>query len=422
MAHDSYYHKRYLILNIINHLGPISRIELINMTDYRPASVGEIIKELLDEKLIIETGYSSSGAGRKRVMLEMNKQHLCAIGISFSSHKVNYIVSQIDGEVLFQDTIEYDADSSKDPVIGKIVERVDQILRMFDGKKILGIGISDPHYDPSGYQAVHTLQANYTHFNDWIYLELKPKLEKISGVRVENYSGVAMPVMAEQRFGVAKGKQNFICVELSNGIGCSICCNGMPVVGASGRAAELGHTVISYDNSGDHMCYCGKLGCVEESTSLPVLKSKIREALEKGVFSSLNAYMDGGQEISVKAIRNALEEGDKMCMHYVREVAVRLGVAISNAVNLLNPEMIVLYGEMVELGDFFLQQLESSIRENSLSLVNDFEVKASDSAETVYSLGAVAEIFSSYLMQDKYKWIYQIIPEEAEEKIIKANT
>ena len=124
----------------------------------------------------------------------------------------------------------------------------------------------------------------------------------------------------------------------------------------------------------------------------------------------------------MKAIRNALEEGDKMCMHYVREVAVRLGVAISNAVNLLNPEMIVLYGEMVELGDFFLQQLESSIRENSLSLVNDFEVKASDSAETVYSLGAVAEIFSSYLMQDKYKWIYQIIPEEAEEKIIKANT
>ena len=87
MLHD-FYDKRYLILNMIHHLGPISRIELINKTDYRPDSVGEIIKELLDENIIVETGYASSGAGRKRIMLELNKSYLCAIGLSFSAHHV----------------------------------------------------------------------------------------------------------------------------------------------------------------------------------------------------------------------------------------------------------------------------------------------------------------------------------------------
>ena len=417
MLHN-FYDKRYLILNMIHHLGPISRIELINMTDYRPASVGEIIKELLDENLIIETGYASSGPGRKRIMLELNKSCLCAMGLSFSAHHVNYIVSQIDGTILYQNTEVYHPEDPKEMTIEIVVKHVEEILIMFRDKKILGVGISDPLYDPTSYQLTHTLQSNYTHYNDWVKLELKSRIEAIAHVPVENYGGVAMPVMAEQKFGIAKGKQDFICVELSNGIGSSICCNGMPVTGAIGRAAELGHMVINYDSSKNQMCYCGKPGCIEESTSLPALKSKIKAALKKGVFSVLNSKLTEGEDISVSMIKEALEENDKMCMHYVKVTAVYLGVAIANAINLLNPEMVVLYGSMVELGDFFLQQLELSIRENSLSLVSDFKVCVSECAEMIYCKGAVAEIFSSYLMQDRYKWIYQMDREQQSRKEI----
>lgn len=78
--------------------------------------------------------------------------------------------------------------------------------------------------------------------------------------------------------------------------------------------------------------------------------------------------------------------------------------------------MVVLYGSMVELGDFFLQQLELSIRENSLSLVSDFDVCVSECAEMIYCKGAVAEIFSSYLMQNQYKWIYQMERDQSNTK------
>ena len=103
MPHDGMIHKRHLILNIISHLGPISRTELIDLTDYRPASVSAIIKDLLDEQLIVETGYSSTGHGRKRVLLEINKSHLCAISLAFHPGSVTILAAQIDGTPLQQE-------------------------------------------------------------------------------------------------------------------------------------------------------------------------------------------------------------------------------------------------------------------------------------------------------------------------------
>ena len=75
VAYNSHIFKRHLILNIISHLGPVSRTELIELTDYRPASVTDIIKELLDEQLIVETGSVSVGHGRKRTM-QIGRAHV----------------------------------------------------------------------------------------------------------------------------------------------------------------------------------------------------------------------------------------------------------------------------------------------------------------------------------------------------------
>ncbi len=423
MPDISNFPKKHLILNIINHLGPISRTKLIALTDYRPASVSAIIKELLDDKLIIETGYYSAGYGRNRIMLEINKAHLCAIGISFVAERVTYIVAQIDGTILCQDSAVIAPDLPKEGLIQTITAHVDELLRQYHDKNMIGIGISDPLYDPTTYRLSNSLVNNYTHFNDWVHLRLKPKLETLSGLLVETYSGVAMPVMAEQRFGVAKGAQNFVCIELSNGIGASLCCNGLPVTGANGVAGELGHTVIDYQNAGANLCYCGKPGCVENGTAYPALAAAIKAALDRGVLSVLNADPDHSQGITVQAIRRALDEGDRLCMYYVKDIAIRLGVAISNVVNLLNPELVVLYGFMLELGDFFLQHLENALRENVVALAGNFKIRTSAALETTFPLGAVAEIFSSYFKQDDYKkWIYQLQPGNlAEQPVIQDN-
>lgn len=130
----------------------------------------------------------------------------------------------------------------------------------------------------------------------------------------------------------------------------------------------------------------------------------MRQALNQGVFSCL----DPDKPITARAIRQALAEEDRLCMHLVRQTAQRLGVAIANAVNLLNPELVILHGFMLELGEWFLAQLEQAIRENTLIIASDFSLRISDKMEELLPLGAVAEVFSGYLRSDDYKWVYQI--------------
>ena len=405
MTHNSHHFKRLLILNIITHLGPISRTELIDMTDYRPATISDLIKELLDEELISETGFQSVGHGRKRTLLEINKQRLCALGIAVSSNSVSYVVSGIGGGILARDLRQISPDQSREALIEAVAGDVDALLGRFRDKTVVGIGISEPLFDPTGYHRDSSLFANYAHFNDWIRLCLKPRLEANTGLGVNTYSAVTMPAMAELRFGAGRGVENFICVELSNGIGSSICCNGIPVGGSGGVAGELGHTVVDPDGA---LCYCGKPGCVEATTAFPALAASLRKALNQGVFSCL----DPDAPITVAAVRKALEEGDRLCMHLVRQAAHRLGLAIANAVNLLNPELVILHGFLLELGDWFLEELEHSIRENTLIIASNFSLRISDKMEELLPLGAVAEVFSGYLRSDDYKWVYQLRKQE----------
>lgn len=401
MLHNSYTVKRNLILNLISYLGPISRTELVELTDSRPASIGALIKELLDDGLIVETGSYSVGHGRKRVTLEINKDYLCAIGVAFSNDKATFLVAQVDGTILHQEQLELP--ETGEASIPCICERIQALLDLFPQKRMVGIGIGEPLHDPTGYKREHTLLTNYARYNDWVRLGLKAHLEALTGLHVETYSGITLPAVAEQRFGVARGAQNFLCVELSNGIGSSICCNGVPVAGNTGVAGELGHMVVDFGDT-DRLCYCGKPGCVEMSTAFPALTAQIREALDRGVFSSLKP----GQPLTVENLRIALEEGDRLVTHCVKSIAGKLGLVIANAVNLLNPELVVLYGFMVELGDCFLDALENALRENVVTVAGDFQIRISTAHQTVLPLGAVAEIYASFLHSRDYRWVYQL--------------
>lgn len=410
MPYNSHFQRKRLILNIINHLGPISRTALIELTDYRPATVGAIASELIAENLIVEIGTLSAGHGRKRVLLDINKSHICAIGISFTNTSVTYILSQFDGQILSQSETSMAGTEDMQEMVQQIRSHIKELIHEHHGRNIVGIGICRPPQDPTNYHNPDFSDASSKYFDLWIQDSLKPLLEQSCNLPVKIYSDATLPVIAERRFGEAKDIDDFITVELSNGIGTSMFCNGAPVGGANGVAGELGHTVISFLEN-EKLCYCGKPGCIEGSTAWPALLGEIQNALDGGVFSILQTH-EG--DISVKDIKNALDAGDRMCMHIVKRAANRIGIAISNVINLLNPKMVVLYGFMLEMGEYFIKQMEQSIRENVISFSSDFEIRISSISDSMRVLGAVADIFSSYLHANDYKWVYSLQPNEAE--------
>ena len=423
MQTDYHSQRRYTMLNLINHLGPVSRKKLIELTDARPASVSELTKELIDEGLVVERGSVSNGPGRKRTLLELNSRKLCAIGVLLSYTKVTYVLSQIDGTVV--ERIDSDITDPKMDQLGEMaVSRITDLIHAHPDKKIVGIGLADPLYDEARFGFTASLSRTYDSFIDWGHMELKPRLEKLTDIPVRAFSAGALPALVEQHYGAAKGKQDFICVELSNGLGVSIMANGQVVSGFQGRAGELGHTTINFGLEDRTMCYCGKTGCVEADSAFPYIRNSICRALENGTYSSLLDFYDMSRPLTVQDVRRGLDAGDILCEHYVRESARKIGASIANVVNLLNPETIVLFGSLTELGDFFIDEIRSILRRNTFVLLRDYTVTVNRNMEALLPLGAAAEMFNEFLKTEDHSWIYKLQrgsdeePEDEEEEEI----
>ena len=396
--------RRYVVLNLIHSFGPISRTQLADVSGFRPATVGEIAKALLDEGLVVETGFASSTTGRRPTMLELNRRGIGAVGIAISRTQATAVLARLDGTIVREESCQRQPARPREALVGRIAGCVEALLAAAGEMRLVGIGIGDPLYDPASYRNADSISTNYGHFNDWVHLLLKPLLEERFGLPVRTLSAVTLPALVERQYGMAKGSDNFICIELSNGIGASLFCNGVALSGAHGVAGELGHTVV--DLNARQLCYCGKNGCVELGASFPELARNIAKAIERGASSRLE-----GSEITPGKLRDALEKGDGLCRYYVDQAAKLAGTAIANAINLLNPDRVVLYGYMLELGEYYLDRLRQAIRSQTLELAGNYEICASPALESKIPLGAAAEMFAEFLRSDEYRWVNNMLGE-----------
>ena len=98
-----------------------------------------------------------------------------------------------------------------------------------------------------------------------------------------------------------------------------------------------------------------------------------------------------------------------LCRSYVDRAARYAGTAIANAVNLLNPDRVVLYGFMLELGDYYLDRLREAIRSQTLELAGNYEICTSPELESKIPLGAAAEMFAQFLHSDEYRWVSSML-------------
>lgn len=398
MFQDFNYLRKYTLLNAINHFGPISRTSLVEISGYRPATVGAYINEFIENKLVIESGSISNGHGRNRVMLEINRLHLCAICISFSPRHITLVVVQTNGEIIAQKKVSFSPESPSRATLREVTDTVSSFLRDFEDKKFIGIGLC---------KFLFEYDHDRTALDEWIVSELIPELDSLTDIPAYSFSDVSLPSIAEKNFGVARDKQNFIWINMANDIRASLFCGGHDVRGADNAAGALGHMVVDF-HAHDTLCTCGSRGCVERVAAWPAVERSIAEAMRSGVSTKLTASGITPEDLSIINVRRALDEGDRLCAYYVKKAAREIGLAVANAVNLLNPEMVVTHGFMLQLGRTFKDELEATIRENVLPENEAVEICISNDFENPMLLGAAAEIFSTFLCADNYQWLYTL--------------
>lgn len=397
--------KYYHILNLINHFGPISRTEIIKMTDYRSGSVGDIVKEMIDFGIVTETGLSSVGHGRSRVLLEINNSNLCALGISFPSKRVIVEALLSDGTSLNKIECKLPENAGKGLMIRTAIESCTRLLEGLKDKSVLGIGVAVPSYNPTPHMR-DTLKEDFIHFNDWITIDLKDQLEKGFNLDVYCSPSISLPAILEKKYGEARNAQTFMCIELSNGIGSSLICNGRPLKGAKGSTGSIGHTVVDINCTKPTACNCGKMNCVEATAAWPAIKRNLIHGIENGAYSLLLPIYKKQGDFLARDVKTCIENDDKLCKYYVREAARIIGTAVANEIAIIDPEVVIFHSFMLELGEYFTNCLQEVIYDNLMPLFGRPRLVFSDNYESILSGGAAAEVFSRFMRSNEFDWIY----------------
>ena len=365
---------RNLILRLIYERGSISRQEISRLIGLTPATVTNITGELLEMGFITELSNfrEKSSAGRKAVPLAINPTAGYVIGVDIRPKIVRMSISDLLGRLSNIESFPYN--SNTDELIETLVEKL-QVLT--EDRDILGIGIGVPGLVDSSSGEVK-ISPNL----GWKNLNLSGPIEKSLRIPVTVENNVRVMALGERWFGKGKKSDNFILVYVSLGVGSGIVISGKIYKGINNSAGEIGHTVVSEDGE---LCNCGKKGCLETFASARAIVKNF-----KG--TSLDEDSD------IEEIKSAIEKGDKRAIEIVNRAGHYLGVGISNLVNILDPEMIILAGRVIRLGKTLLEPMRESL-ESRLFSTNKIRIEISELGKEIGLYGASALALEKFFYQ-----------------------
>lgn len=152
--------------------------------------------------------------------------------------------------------------------------------------------------------------------------------------------------------------EDSILVRVHRGTGAGIISNGRIFIGRNGNVGEIGH--IQVDPLGER-CHCGNFGCLETVAANAAIEQRVRHLLEQGYQSRLTP-----DDCTIKTICKAANKGDATACEVIEYVGRHLGKTIAIAINLFNPQKIVVAGEIVEAEKVLLPAIEGCINARRL--------------------------------------------------------
>jgi predicted NBD/HSP70 family sugar kinase len=329
---------------------PRSRQELSDATGLSPASVSNVVRELLDESIVIEAGSVDSDGGRPRVLLEMNPEHGYVIGVDIGETRVR--VELFDLAMTERAKADYRLNPRKHDV-GVVVERILDGLNAvladsgIEPATILGVGVGVPGIVQ---QRPEVLVHGQTY--SWDAVPLERLLRAGTDLPLQFENGAKTMGQAELWFGAGRGARNAVVALVGSGVGASLISGGSTYRGATSSAGEWGHTKIVL---GGRTCRCGSAGCLEAYAGAEAILERYGRAIPGNDEESALAELIGEADTSPLAAA------------ILDETAGYLGAGIANLINLFNPERIILGGWAgLMLGSRLLPAIRDAAREQSL--------------------------------------------------------
>jgi len=254
---------------------------------------------------------------------------------------LKYGLVNSDGKILISKKIRAKISEGQKVLVEQLRAATRELLSIAAEKKwrALRIGIGSP-----GAVNFETgkVVGNSPNIPGWEGVNLKNSL-RISGIPTFADNDANCVALAELIFGAAKNSKSALCVTIGTGIGGGLVLDGKVYRGSSYSAGEIGHTALVFEGK---PCACGNRGCLEKYASVSALME--------------NASKQGFD--SVRALTDAAKGGDTAAAALIAEQAAYLGAGLASAVNLVNPEKMILGGGFVDVYPPFLKLVEEEIR------------------------------------------------------------
>jgi predicted NBD/HSP70 family sugar kinase len=366
------------ILNMIRMYGCLSRAQIAQYADISLTKIAHITDQL-DKKDLVKKIEGTSSGGRRPSLLQVKDDICFTLGIEIGTQHLRAAVINTNGSIVGSTKLYEPLEEKRTISIQDLQELGNQALQSahLSWADVAGIGLGITGIvDENSGTCLFLSRAP-----DWQNLQIVQKLQKETNIQhiflTDSVRGMAL---SESRYGFCREISNFIIIDVGVGLGAGIVINKEILTGSRGVVGEFGHMYIGGNSE---MCVCGNYGCLESIASGWAIVRKARKAIIGGVATSMHNYISPGQSLQISDIIHAAKDGDKLAINLIEEAANYLSIGISTLINLLNPQMIIIAGGLVEGAEKLLMRpLTNGIRTKTLPwLQEDIDVRNSELGE-----------------------------------------
>lgn len=276
------------------------------------------------------------------------------VGIDIRETRTTYALVDVRGEIIAQDYFSTADYPNVSDFVTELSERIVMLVEENGGyEQVRSVGISVP----SGNFLTGCIE-NAPNMPWKGVVPLAAMLQDRLGLAVALANDAHITALGEKAYGSAHGMKDFIVVSVSHGgLGSCIFINGMPHLGVNGFAGEVGHTCVVPDG---RQCGCGRQGCLEMYASDRGLVKTAEELIAEGS----PTLMSNLEVLDVKTIADCCDKGDRVAIEAFRRVGFILGLGLANYASMLNPEAIILTGDITQAGKWLLKPMRASFEEH----------------------------------------------------------
>lgn len=366
-----------LVLAMIKDQAPLSRADIAQRLGLNKSTVSSLVNELIEEELVYETGPGESSGGRRPVLLLFNQFAGYSIGIDIGVNYILGLLTDLQGNIITEKNIQL-KELGYSEVTKQVKEMIGALIEATPSCRygVVGIGVGVPGIVDKDGQVL--LAPNL----GWKQTLLKKELVDHYNLPVIIENEANAGAYGEKRFGAGKEYDNILYISAGIGIGVGLILNGELYQGFNGFSGEAGHMTIEVAG---RKCSCGREGCWEAYAS--------EHALLK---------LADQEDTTLEKLIELAKKNDENVIALFEQVGKYLGYGISNLINTLNPEQVIIGNRMSVANRWYKGAVEEAIKQHALAFHQE-NLKVTFSKLLTYSsaLGVAAFAVENFFIEEQ---------------------